>query len=154
LDIRTGALLGRGIKRVSGVYWLEELGLAQAIWVLEVESFGPFLVESDLAGNSLFERENAKIGPRSGEALRRTRPLHCAVTASRRQDGEVDLTSPGPHAEERRSADSSALKLSIRSPLRRISKHGPHPTLSGYLPQSDASGLAHSDALVETGWAI
>src|SRR6202163_3844375 len=34
----TGALLGRGIKRVSGVYWLEELGLAQAIWVLEVEN--------------------------------------------------------------------------------------------------------------------
>jgi L(+)-tartrate dehydratase beta subunit len=25
--------------------------------------FGPFLVESDLAGNSLFERENAKIAP-------------------------------------------------------------------------------------------
>jgi len=25
----TGALLGRGIKRVAGVYWLEELGLAQ-----------------------------------------------------------------------------------------------------------------------------
>ena len=57
----TGALLGRGIKRVAGVYWLEELGLAQAVWVLDVENFGPFLVESDLEGNSLFERENAKI---------------------------------------------------------------------------------------------
>ena len=31
----TGALLGRGIKRVAGVYWLEELGLAQAVWVFE-----------------------------------------------------------------------------------------------------------------------
>jgi len=30
----TGALLGRGIKCVAGVYWLEELGLAQAVWVL------------------------------------------------------------------------------------------------------------------------
>jgi L(+)-tartrate dehydratase beta subunit len=59
----TGALLGRGIKAVGGVYWLEELGLAQAVWVLDVEKFGPFLVESDLAGNSLFERENAKIAP-------------------------------------------------------------------------------------------
>jgi L(+)-tartrate dehydratase beta subunit len=59
----TGALLGRGIKRVAGVYWMEELGLAQAIWVLDVERFGPFLVESDLKGNSLFERENAKISP-------------------------------------------------------------------------------------------
>jgi transposase len=26
----TGALLGRGIKGVAGVYWLDELGLAQA----------------------------------------------------------------------------------------------------------------------------
>ena len=57
----TGALLGRGIKRVVHVYWLEELGLAQAVWVLDVENFGPFLVESDLAGASLFERENARI---------------------------------------------------------------------------------------------
>ena len=59
----TGALLGRGIKGVAGVYWREELGLAQAVWALDVVDFGPFLVESDLAGNSLFERENAKIAP-------------------------------------------------------------------------------------------
>jgi L(+)-tartrate dehydratase beta subunit len=70
----TGALLGRGIKGVSGVYWLDELGLAQAIWVLEVESFGPFLVESDLAGNSLFERENAKIAPGLEKLYAGTRP--------------------------------------------------------------------------------
>ncbi len=57
----TGALLGRGIKRVAGVHWIEELGIAQAMWVLDVENFGPFLVESDLAGNSLFERENARV---------------------------------------------------------------------------------------------
>lgn len=54
----TGALLGRGIRRVRDVYWLEELGIAQAVWVLEVENFGPFLVESDLRGRSLFEQSN------------------------------------------------------------------------------------------------
>lgn len=59
----TGALLGRGIKKVVAAHWIEELGIAQAIWVLDVENFGPFLVESDLGGNSLFERENAKIAP-------------------------------------------------------------------------------------------
>jgi L(+)-tartrate dehydratase beta subunit len=59
----TGALLGRGVKSIAGVYWLEELGLAQAVWALDVENFGPFIVEGDLAGNSLFERENAKIAP-------------------------------------------------------------------------------------------
>ena len=60
----TGALLGRGVKRVRAVHWLEELGIAQALWVFEVESFGPFLVESDLAGNSLFARENAALDRR------------------------------------------------------------------------------------------
>ena len=70
----TGALLGRGIKKVEGVYWLEELGLAQALWVLDVENFGPFLVESDFAGNSLFERENAKIAPGLEKLYAGTRP--------------------------------------------------------------------------------
>jgi len=58
----TGALLGRGVRRVREVHWLEEMGTAQALWVLEVESFGPFLVESDLAGNSLFEASNRQLG--------------------------------------------------------------------------------------------
>jgi L(+)-tartrate dehydratase beta subunit len=57
----TGALLGRGIKTIVAAHWAEELGIAQAMWVLEVENFGPFLAESDLAGNSLFERENETI---------------------------------------------------------------------------------------------
>lgn len=57
----TGALLGRGVKNVPVVHWLDELGIAQAIWVLEVENFGPLIVESDLEGNSLFEQQNALI---------------------------------------------------------------------------------------------
>ena len=57
----TGALLGRGVKRIVDVHWLEDLGIAQAMWVLEVENFGPFLVESDADGNSLFEREGRII---------------------------------------------------------------------------------------------
>jgi len=66
----TGALLGRGIKRIQDVLWLKELGIAQAIWVLEVENFGPFLVESDLQGNSLFERENRKTNAQVKEAFK------------------------------------------------------------------------------------
>lgn len=66
----TGALLGRGIKRVRDVLWLKELGIAQAIWILEVENFGPFLVESDLQGNSLFERENRKTNAQVKEAYK------------------------------------------------------------------------------------
>ena len=57
----TGALLGRGIKAVRVVHWLEELGNAQAMWVFDVEDFGPFIVESDLQGNSLFEQQGKLI---------------------------------------------------------------------------------------------
>jgi L(+)-tartrate dehydratase beta subunit len=80
----TGALLGRGIRDVPGVYWRDELGLAQAVWVLDVEHFGPFLVESDLDGNSLFERENAKIAPGIDKLYAGTRP------ATMRRYGETD----------------------------------------------------------------
>ena len=57
----TGALLGRGIKGVKAAHWIEELGNAQAMWVFEVENFGPFIVESDLDGNSLFEQHGKLI---------------------------------------------------------------------------------------------
>src|ERR1700686_663928 len=70
----TGALLGRGIKKVVAAHWIEELGIAQAMWVLDVERFGPFLVESDLSGNSLFERENAKIAPGLEKLYAGTKP--------------------------------------------------------------------------------
>src|SRR3989454_11726798 len=48
-----GAAYGRCIKRVVDVHWLE-LGIAQALWVLEVEKLGPFLGEGDRQGRSLF----------------------------------------------------------------------------------------------------
>ena len=60
----TGALLGRGIKRVREAHWVEELGIAQAMWLFEVENFGPLLVESDSAGNSLFEQNNRAMAAR------------------------------------------------------------------------------------------
>jgi hypothetical protein len=80
----TGALLGSGIKRVVNVYWLKELGLAQAVWVLDFENFGPFLVESDLSGRSLFERENTNIAPHLAGLYAGTRP------ATLRRFGETD----------------------------------------------------------------
>jgi len=70
----TGALLGRGVKKVRDVHWLDELGIAQAMWVLEVEDFGPFIAESDMDGNSLFERENAKIAAGLDKVYEGTRP--------------------------------------------------------------------------------
>ena len=57
----TGALLGRGIKKVRDVHWLDELGIAQAMWVLDVENFGPLIVDGDIHGNSLFDENNKQI---------------------------------------------------------------------------------------------
>jgi L(+)-tartrate dehydratase beta subunit len=56
-----GAIYGQGIRRVKDVLWKDELGLAQAVWVLEVEHFGPFLVECDVQGHSLFGMANAEV---------------------------------------------------------------------------------------------
>ena len=70
----TGALLGRGIKRVRDAHWLDELGIAQAMWVLEVENFGPLLCESDLEGNSLFETNNKEVNAQIEKAYAGLKP--------------------------------------------------------------------------------
>jgi len=57
----TGALLGRGVEDVETVHWLDELGIAQAMWVFKVKDFGPFLVDSDLKGNSLFAQQGILV---------------------------------------------------------------------------------------------
>ena len=62
-----GATYGTAIKRVVEVHWLKELGIAQALWVLEVERLGPFLVEGDREGRSLFALANREINRRIGE---------------------------------------------------------------------------------------
>lgn len=80
----TGALLGRGIKSVKGLHWRKELGLAQAMWVIEAERMGPFIVESDMEGNSLFERENARISQNLAKVYEGTKP------AVLRRFGETD----------------------------------------------------------------
>ncbi|MEM9761513.1 MAG: fumarate hydratase C-terminal domain-containing protein [Pseudomonadota bacterium] len=70
----TGALLGRGVENVEAVHWADELGFAQAMWVLRCNRMGPFIVASDLEGNCLFERENAKIAPNLRQLYDGTRP--------------------------------------------------------------------------------
>ena len=60
----TGALLGRGVVGVEAVHWLAELGLAQALWMFRVKNFGPFLVASDMEGNSLFAEHSEIVNRR------------------------------------------------------------------------------------------
>ena len=44
--------------------WLDDLGIAQAIWIFKVEKFGPFIVDSDQQGTSLFAKSNREIESR------------------------------------------------------------------------------------------
>ena len=50
-----GALAAQAIRRVQEVHWLEELGIPEAIWVFEVERFGPLVVAMDAHGRSLYQ---------------------------------------------------------------------------------------------------
>ena len=80
----TGALLGRGVENVEAVHWNEELGLAQAMWVIRCNKMGPFIVASDMDGNCLFERENEKVSRDLERVYKGTKP------AVLRRYGETD----------------------------------------------------------------
>lgn len=56
-----GAIYGRAIKKVIDVHWVEELGLSEALWVLDLDDLGPLLVEGDIKGNSFFSQVNEQI---------------------------------------------------------------------------------------------
>jgi L(+)-tartrate dehydratase alpha subunit len=47
-----GAIYGKEVVRVRDVIWKDELGMSEAMWLLEVEELGPLLVEGDVYGNS------------------------------------------------------------------------------------------------------
>ncbi|MDP6824264.1 MAG: fumarate hydratase C-terminal domain-containing protein [Dehalococcoidia bacterium] len=56
-----GAIYGKSVKRVIDVHWPEELGISEALWLIEMDRFGPLLVEGDIHGDSYFSRANEEI---------------------------------------------------------------------------------------------
>ena len=50
-------LAAAAVKRVKNVYWLEELGIPEAVWVLEVEEFGPLVVTIDTTGRNYYDEK-------------------------------------------------------------------------------------------------
>lgn len=54
-------LAAQGIKRVRDVFWLEELGMPECLWVYDVEDFGPMIVTIDAHGGNLTADVGAKI---------------------------------------------------------------------------------------------
>ncbi len=56
------ALLGAaGIKKVRGVFWLEELGMPECLWVYETQDFGPLIVTIDSHGGNLTADVGKKV---------------------------------------------------------------------------------------------
>jgi tartrate/fumarate subfamily iron-sulfur-dependent hydro-lyase beta chain len=54
-------LAARGIKKVRDVYWLEELGMPECLWVYDVKDFGPMIVTIDTHGGNLTADVGAKV---------------------------------------------------------------------------------------------
>jgi fumarate hydratase subunit beta len=52
-------LAAKAIKNVRGVEWFD-LGMPEALWILDVEEFGPLIVAIDTHGNNLFEEVQKK----------------------------------------------------------------------------------------------
>ena len=46
-------VIADGVKNIKRVHWLEN-GMPEAMWVLEVQNFGPFIVAMDAHGNSIY----------------------------------------------------------------------------------------------------
>jgi len=53
-------LAAKAIKNVRTVEWLD-LGMPEAMWILEVEQFGPLAIAIDSHGNNLFEDVRRKV---------------------------------------------------------------------------------------------
>lgn len=62
-----GNQLASQVKKVHGVYFLDELGKTEATWIFELERFGPFFVGIDAHGNNYFEDLDAAARARMNE---------------------------------------------------------------------------------------
>jgi fumarate hydratase subunit beta len=60
-----GALAAKAIKKVENVYFLDELGIPEAAWILEVKNFGPLIVTMDAKGNSFYEKKRSHKGTKT-----------------------------------------------------------------------------------------
>jgi len=66
-----GALAAERIERVEGVYWLDQLGMPEAVWIFAVKDFGPLLVTMDSVGGNLYGELDEKISANLNEVLAR-----------------------------------------------------------------------------------
>lgn len=55
------ALLSKKVEQILGVYWLEELGVPEAMWHLKVKDLGPIIVAIDSSGNDIYDSLRERI---------------------------------------------------------------------------------------------
>ncbi len=63
-------LAAKAIKNVKGVDW-SDLGMPEAMWILQVEDFGPLTVAIDAHGNNLYETIQIKADTLKPEIYRK-----------------------------------------------------------------------------------
>ncbi|MCD6237224.1 MAG: fumarate hydratase C-terminal domain-containing protein [Thermoplasmata archaeon] len=51
-----GALAADKVEKVEDVYWLEELGILEAVWIFKVKDFGPLVIAMDSHGKTLYPK--------------------------------------------------------------------------------------------------
>ena len=65
------ALLGaRGIKKVKDVFWLEDLGMPECLWVYEAEDFGPMIVTIDAHNNNMTKEVMQRVSKKKEEIIK------------------------------------------------------------------------------------
>jgi len=62
-------LAARGIKKVKDVFWLEEFGMPECLWVYETVDFGPMIVTIDTHGNNMTQDVKEGVTARMEEIL-------------------------------------------------------------------------------------
>jgi len=67
-----GVLAAQAISRVQRVEWFD-LGMPEALWILEVEEFGPLTVAIDSHGNNLFAEVDKRVETNKQDIYRRLR---------------------------------------------------------------------------------
>lgn len=63
-------LAANRIKEVKDVFWLEELGMPESLWLYEVENFGPLTITIDAHGGNFTEESKKNIEAKKVEILK------------------------------------------------------------------------------------
>ena len=55
-----GALAADKVEKFLDVYWLENLGMPEAVWIFRVKDYGPLVVAMDSYGRSIYKNLKKK----------------------------------------------------------------------------------------------